>query len=262
MGELEPYIEEGIELARQGRPRSGEKPVCNGVEAVVAEVTAKLHGSRSSPTSHLVHYTGADVVFAMLNDRNDRNDRNGRNGRNDGNDRARDGNDEVDDGYKDIGGDYEAKDEDGEELGGLRLYDTVHANDPEEGRFLLLHWPGGDDGPPWMWEESENGRKGNGGQLGLKEQVEQGLYPGHAYVLSFVPTTAEERNNDRIVFWREYGREGAGCSLSIPEDKLFNDTKCSLTPYRVRYGQEGVDLLAGELTHLYRDPVYFGRIWP
>ena len=58
---------------------------------------------------------------------------------------------------------------------------------------------------------------GGGGGLELKEKVEQGLYLGHAYVLSFVPSTCDEKNNDRIVFWREYGRQGAGCSLSIPK---------------------------------------------
>ena len=79
-------------------------------------------------------------------------------------------------------------------------------------------------------------------------------------MLSFVPTTAEKRNNDRIVFWREYGRQGAGCSLSVPEDKLFNDKKCSLTPYRVRYGQEGVDLLAGKLRELLFEAVK-EKVW-
>ena len=247
MSELGPYIEEGARLARQGRIRSGEGPVCEGIEAVVAAVTAELHGTRHSCISHLVHYTGTDVVFAMLDEGNQRNGGNG----------VTDGEAEgtsllaVEEDHKD--GDDAARDGDGNEEGGLRLYDTVHANDPEEGRFLLLNWPEGDD-RPWMWEEGDSGTEEDKG-LGLREQVEQGLYPGHSYVLSFVPTTVEKRNNDRIVFWREYGREGRGCSLSIPEDKLFNDKKCSLTPYRVQYGQEGVDSLAEELRERLFDPI-------
>lgn len=221
MSVFTPYLEKGIELARQRKIRSGEKPIFEGIEAVVAEVVAKLHGSGADSITHLVHYTGTDVIFAMLDEQS--------------------ADDTPDDGS--------------EEDGGLRLYDTVHANDPEEGRFLLLNWPGGDNGLPWMWKHRGYIAQKQESDVGFKKRVEQGLYPGHAYVLSFVPTTAEKRNNDRIVFWREYGREGAGCSLSIPEDKLFNGGKCSLTPYRVRYGQEGVDELVEELNEHLFNPI-------
>ena len=249
MSVFKSYIEKGIELARKRRIRSGEQFVREGIEAVVAEIVAELHGAESDQITHLVHYTGTDVVFAMLDDRNARNV---------GNDQERHVAHEAD--YSDEEEDCadQAEDDGGEEHSGLRLYDTVHANDPEEGRFLLLHWPDGDDGPPWMWKERRNVSQEQESELGFRERVEQGLYPGHAYVLSFVPTTAEKRNNDRIVFWREYGRESAGCSLSIPNDKLFNDKKCSLTPYRVRYGQDGVDSLAEKLRERLFDPIEKG----
>ena len=144
---------------------------------------------------------------------------------------------------------------DSDKEGGLRLYDTVHGNDPEEGTFLLLHWPDRENEGPWMWQESANGNSGGDEGLELKKQVELGLYPGHAYVLSFVPSTYDEKNNDRIVFWREYGRQGAGCSLSIPEDKLFAAGKCSLVPYRVLYGGDPVEMLAERLNVCLLEPI-------
>ena len=69
MSVLKPYIEKGIELARKRKIRSGQKLVLEGIEAVVAEVAAKLHGPGPDEITHLVHYTGTDVVFAMLDDR-------------------------------------------------------------------------------------------------------------------------------------------------------------------------------------------------
>ena len=211
MSEINGYIEEAMDLFRSDKPRSAEIRLCEGIERVIAGIAAELHGPRSSSISHLVHYTGTDVVFKMLND--------------------------------------------SDEEGGLRLYDTVHGNDPEEGTFLLLHWPDRENEGPWMWQESANGDSGGDEGLELKKQVEQGLYPGHAYVLSFVPSTRDEKNNDRIVFWREYGRQGAGCSLSIPEDKLFEAEKCSLVPYRVLYGGDPVEMLSERLNVCLLEPI-------
>ena len=64
--------------------------------------------------------------------------------------------------------------------------------------------------------------------------------------------TDDRRNDDRIVLWREYGREGAGCSLSIQSDKLLNDKKCLLTPYLVKYGRGSVQ----ELEEALRERVF------
>ena len=210
MTELNAYIEKAIDQFRSGKLRSGDKTICQGIEDVIAAIAEELHGSESSSISHLVHYTGMDVVFAMLNDAGDE--------------------------------------------GGLRLYDTVHANDPEEGRFLLLHWPDRNDERLWVWKQGENGCSGDGGERSFKQQVDRGHYPAHAYVLSFVPSACEKNNTDRIVFWREYGRQGAGCSLSIPKSKLSADEKC-LALYRVRYGQADVRKLAGKLRRRLFDPI-------
>ena len=135
----------------------------------------------------------------------------------------------------------------------------MHANDPEEGTFLLRHWPDGENDGQWMWQESAIADSdGDQGQK-LKEQVGQGLYPGHAYVLSFVPSELGERNNnDRIVFWREYGRQGAGCSLSIPRDKLFEAPRNPLVPHRVRYGRDEIEKLAERLTECLFEPIEKG----
>ena len=214
MCEMKTFIEKAIDQCGSRKLRSGDETIYRGIEHVVAAIADELHGSESSAFSHLVHYTGMDVVFAMLNDSDDKR--------------------------------------------GLRLYDTVHANDPEEGRFLLLHWPESDDEDLWMWKQDGNDSSGESRGRSFKQQVRRGHYPGHAYVLSFVPSACEERNNDRIVFWREYGRQGAGCSLSIPRDRLSDDEECSLALYRVRYGQADVEALAEQLRRRLFDPIEEG----
>ena len=211
MSELDGYIEKAILLARSNKLRSGDSTIREGIKRVITDITTDLHAPDTSSISHLVHYTGIDVLFAMLDPNDDK--------------------------------------------GGLRLYDTVHANDPEEGRFLLRHWPDCNDRHPWMWQESANWTSDDNSGLPLSEQVEKGLYPGHAYVLSFVPSACDERNNDRIVFWREYGRQGVGCSLSIPKNKIIDVMKCSLVPYRVRYGRKEIMGLAERLDDCLFQPI-------
>lgn len=75
----------------------------------------------------------------------------------------------------------------------FRLYNSFHFNDPEEGNYLthsLLR--------DYKW-------------LGKTDMR-------HAYIASFIhPDTKEEQesmSND-LIFWRTYGQEGEGCSLSL-----------------------------------------------
>ena len=92
----------------------------------------------------------------------------------------------------------------------LRLYDTAHCNDPDEGNYLVTALSS-DRGYGWL-------SKGN--------------MVGHAYVTSFV--VDEERDmSDELVFWRTYGKDGSGCSftLNVSSDLLRE----------VRYGPNGVD---------------------
>ena len=84
----------------------------------------------------------------------------------------------------------------------LRLYDSVHFNDPDEGNYFFrnLKLP-----KKHAW-------------LGTKKE-------SHAYIASFIIPNDErdERDmSDNLVFWRTYGREGEGCSLKlrIPRDRL------------------------------------------
>ena len=90
-----------------------------------------------------------------------------------------------------------------------RLYDSVHLNDPEEGSFLIRNLP-----KKYDW-------------LGKREE-------SHAYIASFVLPNgdSQEDMSNNLVFWRTYGQEGEGCSLSLraPRSRL----------QKVLYGTEGL----------------------
>ena len=80
----------------------------------------------------------------------------------------------------------------------LRLYDTFHSNDPDEGKYLTRY---------------------------LDPAIRDGLMegPGNstcAYVTSFIRPESESQGDirnvmDNLVFWRTYGDDGAGCSLTV-----------------------------------------------
>ena len=92
----------------------------------------------------------------------------------------------------------------------LRLYDTAHSNDPDEGNYLVKALSS-DKRYGWLAE---------------------GNIVGHAYITSFVGD--EERDmSDELVFWRTYGKEGTGCSFTL------NVSSALLR--KVRYGPTGVD---------------------
>ena len=74
----------------------------------------------------------------------------------------------------------------------FRLYDSVHLNDPDEGRYLFRSLPSAHS-----WLEA------------TRDQ---------AYIASFIrPRDKEDpgRAADNLSFWRTYGNEGTGCSLSL-----------------------------------------------
>lgn len=87
----------------------------------------------------------------------------------------------------------------------FRLYDSAHVNDPDEGQYLLR-------------------------RLGRRYDWINGLASRHTYIASFIVPHRETkrphrdgveepgRHNgalDNLSFWRAYGREGAGCSMSL-----------------------------------------------
>lgn len=81
----------------------------------------------------------------------------------------------------------------------LRLYDSVHFNDPDEGNYFYRH-------------------------LNLPKKYDWlgGKKESHAYIASFIISDTEGDMNDNLVFWRTYGKEGEGCSLRlrIPSGRL------------------------------------------
>ena len=72
----------------------------------------------------------------------------------------------------------------------LRMYDSAHSNDPEEGSFLSKHLQ-----QQYKWLKVNDIR--------------------HAYIASFVYESDSSNANDNLPFWRTYGREGEGCALSM-----------------------------------------------
>lgn len=72
----------------------------------------------------------------------------------------------------------------------LRAYDSVHFNDPDEGKFFTRYFP----------KQHER----------LLEDEQS-----HAYIASFVLPQCDRDMADDLVFWRTYGKDGEGCSLSF-----------------------------------------------
>ena len=92
----------------------------------------------------------------------------------------------------------------------LRLYDSLHCNDPEEGDFLANSLS---STPEHRW-------------------LAEGSSGGHAYIASLIVDEQERDLSNELLFWQTYGTEGAGCSLTMNvKTKLLR---------RVLYGEEPV----------------------
>ena len=81
----------------------------------------------------------------------------------------------------------------GDKKSSLRLYDSIHSNDPGEGNYLTRELL-----KDYKWLQKTDVR--------------------HAYIASFIlPKNEIEKDamSDDLIFWREYGQEGEGCSLSL-----------------------------------------------
>ena len=99
----------------------------------------------------------------------------------------------------------------------LRMYDTFHSNDPDEGRYLTSR-----SAPSTSMELTR----------------ELGDAPSCAYVTAFVRPKTEKETDvrdvmDNLVFWRTYGDDGTGCSLTVkvPADGLL----------KVSYGRKAAE---------------------
>ena len=94
----------------------------------------------------------------------------------------------------------------------LRLYDSAHFNDPDEGKYFY-----------------RNLKPVNSQELLRTSNAH------HAYIASFIRPDAkrtERDESDDLVYWRTYGKEGEGCSLklTVPGCRLW----------KVRYGADEV----------------------
>ncbi len=91
----------------------------------------------------------------------------------------------------------------------IRLYDTEHSNDQDEGEYLVR-------------------------SLRLYEKYDwiEDRQAHHAYVASFIQPNDNANVRDNLVYWRTYGNNGEGCSISISihKDKVR----------KVLYGEEGM----------------------
>ena len=99
----------------------------------------------------------------------------------------------------------------------LRLYDTAHVNDPDEGTYFTRHLLPSEE-HEWLKDSSTS----------------------HAYIASYIkPMTAPELASDNLVFWRAYGQEGEGCSIKfkIPVNQVLN----------VLYGPEPINATVQKL---------------
>lgn len=105
----------------------------------------------------------------------------------------------------------------------LRLYDTFHLNDPDEGKYLI-------------------GRLDPTAHQELKDLIE--VNTPCAYVSSFIiPDDSQQSKGvgarDNLVFWKTYGREGTGCSITMRVS--------AARLYKVKYGIEDVRCVADDI---------------
>ena len=107
----------------------------------------------------------------------------------------------------------------------LRLYDCANLNDPLEGAYFLKELVGEQD---------------------TLEVVLEHVIQVPAYITSFVtpkqnadnrPQQRNQRARDNLAFWRLYGQEGRGCSITIPVGG-FQPQQRSATLQKVIYGYD------------------------
>ena len=147
------------------------------LDDVLENLCAQRHsieGIKSEEANFIIHYTSISTLFSLLYDTlNDNNYGNGSNN-------------------------------------SLRLYDSIHFNDPDEGSYFTrnMNLP-----PKYSWLHKQN--------------------TSHAYIASFIIPNSNIDIHDNLVFWRTYGHEGQGCSLKlrVPHDQLR----------KVLYGTDEVD---------------------
>ena len=111
----------------------------------------------------------------------------------------------------------------------LRLYDTIHSNDPTEGAFFCDYLKKSSPShyanlPPFILDPA----------------------PGYAYISSFV-RAYKKAERDKLKYWLAYGRNGYGCSIAIP----YSDFSPGVPILPVQYGESAVGAMAQKLVSLF-----------
>ena len=88
----------------------------------------------------------------------------------------------------------------------LKLHDSVHLNDPDEGNYLLRNL-------------DRCGKYDRIMPVIVPHQETQEL--NSAYLMSFVVAKNEDDIDDKLVFWRTYGNEGKGCAITFSIESKY-----------------------------------------
>lgn len=169
----------------------------------------KLDEPKDREENFVIHYTSLNTLVSMLQqaaknrqdeEKKGQNEAEDKQNAADEQDKAKKGQNKVQDKQDEAKDEQESSKD--EQNASLRLYDSVHFNDPDEGNYFFrnLNLP---EKHAWLGKKKES----------------------HAYIASFIipdPKDLKRDMSDNLVFWRTYGREGEGCSLklSIPRDRL------------------------------------------
>ena len=174
---LRTSVAEGLDYLTSGLDASFKRYVSDTIIPILSEVLKELCSEIEQfhiftdtaldckqPPEYVIHYTTVATVVSMLQAQ----------------------------AIKRKHGDIPDK-EQGQQGTSLRLYDSAHFNDPDDGTYLGRHLS----------------------QSGQHDWVIPSTRT-HAYIASFIiPDDDPDSASDDLVFWRTYGRDGEGCSLKL-----------------------------------------------
>lgn len=188
--EIDDMIEMIDQFIKDGLPDSASRLLFDTVWGLVRQ-PFKL----SEDINFLVHYTSVEVLFSILSCPVHSNT------------------------FFQLSANGPSEDLD-EDSGFLRMYDTLHSNDPNEGQFFISSSPKSGSFKSQhntLWELLQNRSK----------------LP--AYIASFRGVSKVEDVDD-LIFWRTYGEEGKGCAIVFPVSFFSSD----IPVLQVRYGKKSV----------------------
>ena len=198
MEKLQTFAREGREHLERGRA-SGLDYVSDIVVPELQNVLPdrcgeieerhKLKEPKDRQENFVIHYTSLDTLVSMLQQE------------------AKNRQDVAKD-KQDVAKDEQESSKD-EQNASLRLYDSVHFNDPGEGNYLVHNLlPPNNDESNYL-VRNQNPPK----TYGWSDPP----HADHPYIASFTISDSDDKEDmsDNLVFWRTYGKEGEGCSLKL-----------------------------------------------